>query len=182
MKCLAKSPDDRFASMEEVVAVLRPIQSIPPPASDSTRAAAPVVATRSVATEPPAAARQRAWSLVAATAGAFACVGLVAALVAPRRQPALAPAPPQTAIVPHPPPPPVPSALLHIETDPAGAKVKEEGDTVCESTPCDVVYRGALADPGYEHLLMFLKADYKLERKIVRASASPLSVKLSKAR
>jgi serine/threonine-protein kinase len=101
------------------------------------------------------------------------------ALLAPR-QPVVAPAAPQTAIVPRP-TPPAPTAVLHIETDPPGAKVKEEGDTVCDSTPCDVVYRGALADPAYEHLLTFLKADYKLEHKIVKASESPLTVKLSKA-
>jgi serine/threonine-protein kinase len=183
MKCLAKKPDDRFASMEELVAALRPIPSILPAASDSSRAAAPVVATRSIAGEPAAPAARRAWLVVAAAAGAVACVGLVVALSAPQ-QPVGAPAAPQVTIVPHPAPPPAPTAtaVLHIETDPPGAKVKEEGDTVCESTPCDVVYRGTLADPTYEHLLTFLKADYKLERKIVRASGSPLSVKLSKAR
>ena len=52
---------------------------------------------------------------------------------------------------------------------------------MCETTPCDIVYVGQLADPTYEHLLTFLKADYKLERKIVKVSASPLSVKLTKA-
>jgi hypothetical protein len=53
---------------------------------------------------------------------------------------------------------------------------------MCEATPCDIVYRGALADPAYEHLLMFFKAGFRLERKIVKASASPVSVKLVKAR
>ncbi len=39
-----------------------------------------------------------------------------------------------------------------------------------------------MADPTYEHLLVFLKADYKLERKLVKISASPLSVKMTRAR
>jgi serine/threonine-protein kinase len=86
-----------------------------------------------------------------------------------------APAPPS-------PPPPAPTATLHVESDPAGAKVKEEGDTMCEQTPCDIVYRGAVADPGYEHLLVFLKSGYRLERKIVKGTATPVSVKLTKAR
>jgi hypothetical protein len=78
--------------------------------------------------------------------------------------------------------PPSPTGTLHVATDPPGAKVKEEGDTLCEATPCDIVYVGALADPAYEHLLTFLLADYKLERKIVRLGASPFSIKLTKAR
>jgi hypothetical protein len=122
--------------------------------------------------------------VVAAAAGAFACIGLVATLAAPG-QPVGTPAAPQGTIVPHP-APPAPAtasmAVLHVESDPPGAKVKEEGDTVCEGTPCDIAYHGGLADPAYEHLLTFLKADYKLERDILRVSASPLSVKLSKAR
>jgi serine/threonine-protein kinase len=185
MRCLAKNPDDRFASMEEVVASLRPILSLLPAASDSSRAAAPVVATRSIASEPAVLATRRAWLVVAAAAGAIASIGLVVALAAPH-QPVGAPAASQVTIVPRP-APPVPTtaaaiAVLHVESDPPGARVKEEGDTVCESTPCDIVYRGGLADPAYEHLLTFLKADYKLERKIVKLSASPLSVKLSRAR
>jgi hypothetical protein len=60
-------------------------------------------------------------------------------------------------------------------------KVKEEGNTMCEATPCDIVYTGDQADPTYEHLLTFLKADYKLERKIAKVSASPLSVKMTRA-
>jgi hypothetical protein len=61
-------------------------------------------------------------------------------------------------------------------------KVKEEGETMCDTTPCDIVYTGEQADPTYEHLLTLLKADYKLERKIVKISASPLSIKMTKAR
>jgi hypothetical protein len=80
------------------------------------------------------------------------------------------------------PPAPSASATLHISTDPPGAKVQEEGDTMCESTPCDIVYVGDGADSGFEHLLVFLKPDYKLERKLVSVAASPVTVKLTRAR
>jgi hypothetical protein len=53
---------------------------------------------------------------------------------------------------------------------------------MCEATPCDIEYRGSRADPAYGHLLMFLKAGLRLERMIVKASASPASIKLVQAR
>jgi hypothetical protein len=87
--------------------------------------------------------------------------------------PAPLPPPPSAAVV---------TARLHIDTDPPGVKIKEEGDVMCEATPCDIVYTGAMADPTYEHLLVLLKADYKLERKLVKISASPLSIKMTRAR
>jgi hypothetical protein len=91
--------------------------------------------------------------------------------------PSAAPPPPSAT-------PPVPrvTATLHVETDPSGAKVKEEGDVVCEVTPCDIAYSGEQADPTYEHLLTFLKSDYRLERKLVKVGASPLTVKMTRAR
>jgi hypothetical protein len=80
-----------------------------------------------------------------------------------------------------PPPVPKPSATLHVETDPPGAKVKEEGETMCEATPCDIVYVGEAQDSGLEHLLVLMKPDFKLERKLASVAASPLTVKLTKA-
>ncbi|MGH7434228.1 MAG: hypothetical protein ACRENE_00970, partial [Polyangiaceae bacterium] len=74
------------------------------------------------------------------------------------------------------------SATLHIETNPAGAKVKEEGETLCDTTPCDVVFKGAAADPKTEHLLVFLKADYKLEHKVASVATPSISVKLTHAK
>lgn len=71
---------------------------------------------------------------------------------------------------------------LHLETLPEGARVKEEGETLCEATPCDVVYKGEAASPKTEHLLVFMKADYKLERKVATADLGSLSVKLSHAK
>ena len=60
--------------------------------------------------------------------------------------------------------------------------MKEDGEVMCEATPCDIVYTGAQADPTFEHLLTFMKADYKLERKIVKLSASPYSLKMIRVR
>jgi hypothetical protein len=76
----------------------------------------------------------------------------------------------------------VATATLHVETIPPGARVKEEGETLCESTPCDIVYTGDAAGEGVEHLLVFMKADYKLERKVVTTSGPPVQVKLIKAK
>ncbi len=190
MKCLAKNPDYRFPSMEQVVAALRAVSGAGPAATDSIRTAAPAVAT-SQAIEALSAGRRRSWWwLVAAAGGALACAGLVVAGLGPpvpgiaepkQAAPHLAPNVTNLPLPPAP-PPPIPTMTLHVDTDPAGAKVKEEGDTMCEVTPCDIVYHGAVANPGYEHLLLFLKSGYKLERKIVKTTASPVSVKLTKAR
>jgi serine/threonine-protein kinase len=194
MKCLAKTPEQRFGSMEEVVSALRAIAGNPATTSDSVRAPAPMVTgspgllggTPAMGIEAAPASRSRSWWLLAGAGAALACAGLAVVGFTPVRAPRVtAPEPPQVAIVPQAPaplPPPVSTATLHVETDPPGAKVKEEGDTMCELTPCDIVYRGAVADPGYEHLLVFLKSGYRLERKIVKGTATPVSVKLTKAR
>jgi hypothetical protein len=76
----------------------------------------------------------------------------------------------------------VPTATIHVETVPPGARVKEEGETLCESTPCDIVYTGDAAGAAVEHLLVFMKAEYKLERKLVTTSGPPVEVKLIKAK
>jgi serine/threonine-protein kinase len=197
MKCLAKTPEQRFGSMEEVVAALRGISGNPAATSDSVRAPAPIVTmtgslpvlggTSAMGVEAAPTSRTRWWWLLAGAGAALACAGLAVVGFTPvGAPPHAAPEPPHVAIVPQPPPPAppptVPTATLHVDTDPSGAKVKEEGDTMCEQTPCDIVYRGAVADPGYEHLLVFLKSGYKLERKIVKGTATPVSVKLTKAR
>lgn len=199
MKCLAKTPEQRFASMEEVVAALRAISGNPAATTtDSVRAPSPVITmtgslpvlggTPAMGIEAAPASRSRSWWLLAGAGAALACAGIAVVGLTPVRAPAPAAAPeqPRVAIVPQAPappsPPPVATATLHVESDPTGAKVKEEGDTMCEQTPCDIVYRGAVADPGYEHLLVFLKSGYRLERKIVKGTATPVSVKLTKAR
>jgi serine/threonine protein kinase len=190
MKCLAKKPEDRFGSMEELVAALRLRPEGHPTTSDSGGLSARLLPP-SIAAPPPEPPQRSAtpWVLAGAVAVALAAGvtlmstrGTLAGTVA---------APPATPAVSAPPaasaPAPAPSAVkvtasLHVDTDPPGVKIKEEGDVMCEATPCDIVYTGAMADPTYEHLLTFWKADYKLERKLVKISASPLSVKMTHQR
>jgi serine/threonine-protein kinase len=70
---------------------------------------------------------------------------------------------------------------VRINSEPDGASVKEDGVEICTSTPCDVSYRGAEADPGREHKLLFSKPGFKVESKVVRVGDSPVTVKLTKA-
>ena len=191
MKCLAKNPDDRFASMEELITALKLRPGMMTTSSDSGRhTASPLLAPPNLDSGPGRTqARRRSALPFILAVGAVVGVALTAALLtrqddSPGRVAALpastTPLPPPS--VPPPPPPPKVTATLHVETEPPGARVKEEGDLVCEATPCDIVYSGDQADPTFEHLLTFLKADYKLERKLVKVSASPLSVRMTRAR
>jgi serine/threonine protein kinase len=194
MKCLAKNPDERFASMEELIAALKLRPGAMSTASDSGRHTqspllAPVLPTGDSGSGPLQHRRRSAAPMVLVVA-AIVGVAVTAALYLRQDEtvtqgappPSVAPLPPPKPSAPPPPAPPKVTATLHVETEPVGVKIKEEGDTVCEATPCDILYTGEQADPTYEHLLTFLKADYKLERKLVKVSASPLSVKLSRAR
>jgi serine/threonine-protein kinase len=192
MKCLAKNPDERFSSMEELIAAIKLRPGAGGTISDSgsnptaPRLLPPTLSYGAAAAPPSSRRGLTAWVIVLL---AVSVAGTVAFLsreredsrpIAATSPPSAVPAPPPTP--PPPPPPPKPTATLHIDTDPPGAKVKEEGETMCDATPCDIVYTGEQADPTYEHLLSFLKSDYKLERKIVKVSASPLTVKMTKAR
>jgi serine/threonine-protein kinase len=190
MKCLAKNPDERFASMEELIAAIKLRPAGGATTSDSGSNPSPRLMPPTLSygagVRPPARRGITAWVIVLL---AVSLAGTVAFLsrerddprpIAAASAPSAVPAPPPPP--PPPPAPPKPTATLHVDTDPPGAKVKEEGETMCESTPCDIVYTGEQADPTYEHLLSFLKSDYKLERKIVKVSASPLTVKMTKAR
>jgi serine/threonine protein kinase len=191
MKCLAKNPDERFASMEELIAALKMRPGAGATTSDSGSHSAPRLLPPTISYGAPVAQRRSsvtAWVIAALAVGVAGTAAFLsrdrgdsqptAAVsgVASAMTPPLSPPP-----VP-PPPAPKPTATLHIETDPPGVKIKEEGETMCEATPCDIVYTGDQADPTYEHLLSFLKADYKLERKLVKVSASPLTVKMTRAR
>jgi tRNA A-37 threonylcarbamoyl transferase component Bud32 len=194
MKCLCKDPDHRYPSMEELVAALKldPARSA---ALGAGRLAAGGLAAPPLATfalkgdrqAPPRIGATRARTLMAI------CVVLVGAGVGGallfRRAPGffvreLAAPLPQVPLTSAPSAAPSPkvTATLHVETTPEGARVKEEGDTVCEATPCDIAYSGEGASPSFEHLLVFMKADYKLERKLVTVDISPVHVKLTKAR
>jgi hypothetical protein len=68
-----------------------------------------------------------------------------------------------------------------VETDPPGAKVNEEGEMMCPSTPCDIVYVGHAADPSVDHMLAFLLPGYRLERRVTPPTGSHIVVKLTKA-
>ncbi len=189
MRCLAKNPDDRWGSMEELVSALHP-RSIPAAAaSDPTGASTasvttPVARARRRTTRRPASGKGR-------TLGVAALFAVVAALAgvalldrpSPPVAPAVAPPPPAAAPLPPAPlPKPKATATRHVDTDPPGAKVNEEGETMCAATPCDIVYVGAAAAPDVEHLLAFLLPGYKLERKVTAATATSVTVKLLKAR
>ena len=68
---------------------------------------------------------------------------------------------------------------VRINSDPDGASVKEDNIEICNSTPCDVPYRGPDADPQKEHKLTFSKSGYKTEAKTIKIGDSPVSVKLT---
>jgi hypothetical protein len=70
---------------------------------------------------------------------------------------------------------------VRIKTDPPGATVKENGVAVCESTPCDVVYAGADADPLREHRLTLTRQGWRAKAIVVRANDGPVVAKLSRA-
>jgi hypothetical protein len=67
---------------------------------------------------------------------------------------------------------------VRIKTDPSGATVKENGVEICTTTPCDVVYAGADADPLREHRLTLTRQSYRAESRVVRVGDSPVVVKL----
>jgi serine/threonine-protein kinase len=77
-----------------------------------------------------------------------------------------------------------PSATLvkvRVNTDPDGASVKEDGVEMCSSTPCDILYKGADADPTRDHKLSFMRNGYRVENKTVKVGDSPVTVKLTVA-
>jgi serine/threonine protein kinase len=203
MRCLEKNPDARWASMEELVASLRdggPSGAHPQPASLADPTAATARESALPRSEPTNVgspserarrtsrrhARKNGWrplAFAAFVAGVSVLVGIVFLGRPPESGAGIAAANAVTVqpVVPPPPPAPLATATVHIETDPPGAKVNEEGETMCAATPCDVVYTGPAADPSTEHLLAFLLPGYRLERKVARVTGSPVTVTLTKA-
>jgi hypothetical protein len=185
MKCLAKSPEQRWASVAELGAALRSVGGIES-IDDFAPSSSPRGAIRD--TIPSARLRTRRRGLFVGLAGGVA-LGIAIVLAIVQRgtgvpDPATTPAPvvgSPAAPVAAPSPAPERTAVVHVVTDPPGAKVKEEGETLCEATPCDVLYRGASADPSAEHLLALLLPGYKLERAIA-TTAAPVVVKLTQSR
>jgi serine/threonine-protein kinase len=79
-------------------------------------------------------------------------------------------------------PPTQPSLVkVRVNTDPDGASVKEDGVELCSSTPCDILYKGADADPTREHKLTFTRVGSRVETKTVKVGDSPVTVKLTVA-
>jgi eukaryotic-like serine/threonine-protein kinase len=78
-------------------------------------------------------------------------------------------------------PAPVAIVKLRVNTDPDGASVKEDGVELCGSTPCDILYKGADADPAREHKLTLSRPGFRLEARTVKVGDSPVAVKLTKA-
>ncbi len=191
LRCLAKSPDDRWGSMEDLVTALA-LRSAPLAAGSDpvdlgeARVASPSISARRARSRPAASSAGRTFGVAALFAVVAALVG-VALLDRPRpaaTPPATAAAPPlaaSSALASPAPPKPKATATLHVESDPAGAKVKEDGETLCAATPCDIVFVGDAADPSTEHMLSFLLTGYRLERKVTAATAPPVTVKLTRA-
>jgi serine/threonine protein kinase len=196
MRCLEKTPEGRWSSMEELVAALQlratPATSAPEPRATEPRPPAPPASDTGRASISPSERVRRTSSRRArknsgrplAFAAFVALVSVLMGVVLLDRPHAEAtPAAASAAATPAPAPaPPKATATVHIETDPPGAKVNEEGETMCEATPCDVVYTGPGADPATEHLLAFLLPGYKLERKVAHVAGTPVTVTLTKAR
>jgi serine/threonine protein kinase len=193
LKCLAKQPEDRFSSMEELITALKLRPGAMATSSDSGQDRVSLLTALAEPRESQVPAPKRRPPVLLIVALLVGLALSVALMMRPgddappalsaQPSPAVPPPGPSSAPAPRPPPAaPKVTATLHVDTDPPGVKVKEEGEVICQATPCDIVYSGEQADPAFEHLLTFLKSDYKLERKIVKLSASPLSVKLTRAR
>jgi len=69
-------------------------------------------------------------------------------------------------------------AKVRVNSEPEGTSITEDGVELCSSTPCDLLYKGADADPATQHSLTFARAGYRSETRIVRVADSPVSVKL----
>ena len=198
MKCLAKDPSHRYASMEELLLAMKLPGGPGVPASTTsgaymavttTSGTHPAVNLAAFASPLPEKKASPALFVIAilAALGAVAAIflwmrsgGDARALGGAASVSTSAPAPPPAPPTVSTPPAPTPTLTLHVMTEPAGARVKEDGNVVCDATPCDIVYKGNDADAAIEHLLVFLKPDYKVERKIVKVTGEPFVVKMVK--
>lgn len=67
---------------------------------------------------------------------------------------------------------------VHIETDPSGATIAvKDGQNLCDSTPCDIPFRGADAAADKIHRLTVSKKGYK--SKDIKVSPVDEKVKVS---
>ncbi|HEX3344008.1 MAG TPA: serine/threonine-protein kinase, partial [Polyangiaceae bacterium] len=240
-RCMAKDPDQRFRSMDEVLASLKRVGggamtatisgvgtgeyralsgsgSGPQVTTNGVSGANPAFLSPTTTSDPgsipsplavpsdsPAAGASPLMSqppgksgskgmLVAAVVGALAIAGIIGfvALRPAKPQSATTPTPtttaqaPDTATATAAPPPTTTAAQpslvkVRVNTDPDGASVKEDGVELCSSTPCDILYKGADADPTREHKLSFTRNGYRVENKTVKVGDSPVNVKLTVA-
>jgi serine/threonine-protein kinase len=192
MRCLEKDPERRFRSMEEMLAALklepgaglRAIDSGQHPFAPPALLYGPPVVAAPAPPPPTNTSRLIAIVLVAA----LACGGILYFTSAP--VPATHPSASAADSVPPPvavpasarAPDPVPTVVVHFDSDPPGARVKEDDAVVCEATPCDIQYKGAAADPTIEHLYVVTKHGFEVEKKLAKVWASPITVKLTKGR
>ncbi len=72
------------------------------------------------------------------------------------------------------------TVTVRINTDPDGADVRENGAVLCASTPCDVPYEGAEADPVREHKLTVTRAGYRTEARAIRVGDSPVIIRMTR--
>jgi serine/threonine-protein kinase len=244
-RCMAKSPDERFRSMEEVLAALKSIggtglatsvgQQVAAGGPDASLAASgrrPVTApSEDIGSDPtfvstsgsdnstpvrpashspadsaalpgppfavPPPRTYRAKRVAAmlgiggvAMAGSFVLVHAAFRREAPTAKPIAASEPqarameyvtPRASAETTPPkvgplqqlPPP---ATLSVVTDPPGARVREDGVDVCDSTPCEIAYEGL--DVAKEHKLVLLRSGYRVETRTAKAAEGRVSVKL----
>ena len=196
MRCLAKDPAERFASMEELLAALKVPAGPGVPASTTSGAYFAATTTSGMhsavnvaAVAPPPPPKTNPAIFLAAVV--LVGVVVIGALFVVRRSTAgsAGGASASTSVATTPPAPtpsvtvtakPVVTATLHVVTEPPGARIKEDDLTVCEETPCDIRYKGADADPKVEHLLMFVKPNYRVEKKIVRVTGETVTLKMTK--
>jgi serine/threonine protein kinase len=94
----------------------------------------------------------------------------------------VSPPPPVVSARVEPPAAPAPAIVkIRINSEPAGATVKEDGVELCGSTPCDIVYKGSDADPAHQHALTLTHQGFRPERTSVKAADATILVRMTRA-
>jgi hypothetical protein len=69
---------------------------------------------------------------------------------------------------------------VRLNSEPDGASVSEDGAELCSSTPCDILYKGADAEPTRAHALTIARRGFRTETLAVRPPDSPILVTLTR--
>jgi hypothetical protein len=69
---------------------------------------------------------------------------------------------------------------VRVSSEPDDATVMEDGVPLCSSTPCEILYKGADAEPGREHVLTFVRSGFRPETRVIKPADAPLAVKLTR--